>query len=333
MGDPKISVIVPIYKVEPYLRRCLDSIINQTYHNLEIILVDDGSPDNCGSICDEYAANDERIIVIHQENSGLSMARNSALDIASGAYIGFVDSDDWIELDMFEYLLTNMLKTDADIGFCGRIEEYPNRSVGKSWARIEVMERDDALKNLLEDKILHNGVWDKLWKKELFDGVRFPAGRTFEDMAVTHRPFIKAKRVVLLPEKKYHYLQRQGSILADTSISNRINFYIAAKQRYEEMIKEWPQFQRLLEAQCLAATVNIWCGYYFSPKAMRIQRKKELQEISRFVRPRLRETLNETNLGVAGRIVLRLVPYPTWWSFAIAGVVGWLYKLKNGRVL
>ncbi|MBQ3556569.1 MAG: glycosyltransferase [Oscillospiraceae bacterium] len=333
MNDPKISIVVPVYKVEPYLRKCLDSIVNQTYRNLEIILVDDGSPDNCPAICDEYAARDERIVVIHQKNGGLSAARNSALDISTGEYLGFVDSDDWIEPDMFEYLLTNMCSVDADIGFCGHIEEYPNRSKQKCWPQAEVMDRENALKNLLEDKTLHNYVWDKLWKRELFNGVRFPAGKTFEDMAVVHRPFINAQRVVFLPEAKYHYLQRPGSILADASIRNRINFFLAAQQRYDEMIVDWPQFRPLLEAQCLATTVHIWSGYWFSPKETRTQYKEQLWDIAAFARPRLQTALQHTHLGLAGRLVLRLVPYATGWSFTAAGFIGWLYKLRHGRVL
>ena len=119
--EPKISVIVPVYKVEPYLRKCLDSIINQTYRNLQIILVDDGSPDNCGAICDEYASKDSRIEVIHQENGGVSAARNAGLKLAAGDYIGWVDSDDWIEPDMYAYMLENMQKYEADIAVCSQI--------------------------------------------------------------------------------------------------------------------------------------------------------------------------------------------------------------------
>ena len=123
-----ISVIVPIYNVEKYLDRCVDSIINQTYKNLEIILVDDGSPDNCLAICDSWAEKDRRIKVIHKENGGVSSARNSALDIASGDYIGFVDSDDWIEPDMYEILIKNAKKYDADISRCAGLLDYCDRS-------------------------------------------------------------------------------------------------------------------------------------------------------------------------------------------------------------
>ena len=138
----RISVIVPVYKVEPYLRKCLDSIVNQTYRNLEIILVDDGSPDNCGRICDEYAERDKRIRVIHQKNGGVSSARNEGLKIASGDWIGWVDSDDWIEPDMFEYLLENAKKSKADIAVCSRKEWYKDRCILRKWEK-------DILLNML----------------------------------------------------------------------------------------------------------------------------------------------------------------------------------------
>lgn len=117
--QPLISVIVPVYNVEQYIHQCVDSILSQTYKNLEIILVDDGSPDNCPAICDGYARNDDRVKIIHQENGGLSAARNSALDLCTGEYIAFVDSDDWIESNAYEEMMSEMQKKDLDVVFCG----------------------------------------------------------------------------------------------------------------------------------------------------------------------------------------------------------------------
>ena len=160
----RISVIVPVYKVEPYLRKCLDSIVNQTYRNLEIILVDDGSPDNCGRICDEYAERDNRIRVIHQKNGGVSSARNEGLKIASGDWIGWVDSDDWIEPDMFEYLLENAKKSKADIAVCSRKEWYKDRCILRKWEKDILLNTEEALRQLLEDVQMQNYLWDKLWQ-------------------------------------------------------------------------------------------------------------------------------------------------------------------------
>ena len=146
MKEPKISVIVPVYKVEPYLRKCLDSIVNQTYRNLEIILVDDGSPDNCGAICDEYAAGDGRIRVIHQENGGVSSARNAGLSAVTGEWVGWVDSDDWIEPDMYEYLLKNALEQNADIAVCSHYEVHRETEVFCGWTGVQLLDTEAALK-------------------------------------------------------------------------------------------------------------------------------------------------------------------------------------------
>ena len=149
MSSPKISIIVPIYRVEPYLPRCLDSIVGQTYRHLEIILIDDGSPDGCGAICDDYAARDGRIRVIHQPNQGVSAARNAGLDAATGEWIGWVDGDDWIELDMYEYLLEGVLGAGADIAVCGRWEEYRGRRVFRGWEKEISLDTEQALRALL----------------------------------------------------------------------------------------------------------------------------------------------------------------------------------------
>lgn len=163
--EPKISIIVPVYKVEPYLRKCLDSIVGQTYQNLQIILVDDGSPDNCGKICDEYAARDRRIEVIHQANGGVSAARNAGLKLADGDYIGWVDSDDWIESGMYEYLLENALKYGADIAVCSRFERYKDKVIRRGWSNIEVLNREKALQMLLKNDVMQNYLCDKLCKQ------------------------------------------------------------------------------------------------------------------------------------------------------------------------
>jgi len=319
--------------VEPYLRKCLDSIVNQTYNNLQIILVDDGSPDNCGKICDEYAAQDSRIEVIHQKNGGLSAARNMGLSVANGYYIGFVDSDDWIEPDMYEYMLENMLKYKADIAVCGRTEWYKNYSAVYACADVKVLATGQALELLLRDNEVQNCVWDKLWRRELFDDIVFPVGCNFEDIAVAYRLFIKAKRVVCLTEAKYNYLQRSGSIWSDTSLGNRISFYRAAKNRYTEMIAQWPQFEFLLTEQCVVAAVSIWTVYYVNSRKQRKDFAHQLDEIAAFCRQHYKKSLQDLSLGFTGRAVLRLTPYASWWAFALAGIFGWLYKLKHGRRL
>lgn len=333
MENEKISVIVPVYKVEPYLRKCLDSIVNQTYRNLEIILVDDGSPDNCGMICDEYAERDNRIRVIHQENRGVSSARNEGLKIASGDWIGWVDSDDWIEPDMFAYLIENVERYQTDIAVCSRCEHYKTHQQFRGWKEKQVLETEGALKYLLENDLMQNYLWDKLWKRSIFDGITFPVGRTYEDIAVMHLLFERANKVICLPEVKYHYLQRQGSIIGDISLENRLNYYFASIRRYEDMKEKWSKFQLLLEAQCMVSAIGIWCGYYANRRDVRKRFYSQLKEISEFGKKHLPSAIRYANLGLTGKAVLFLIPYPYWWSFAISRFFGIIYKAKHERNL
>ena len=333
MSEPVISVIVPVYKVEPYLRKCLDSIAGQTYQNLEIILVNDGSPDNCGAICDEFAAQDKRVRVIHKENGGVSSARNAGLAVAMGDWIGWVDSDDWIESDMYSYMLKKAVEYGADIVACGRSEHCQGRDVVRGWGKEQVLDTQAALELLLKNDIMQSYLWDKLWRRELFDGQIFPTGRTFEDIAVMHRLFMRAQRVVCLPEIKYHYLHHKGSIVDNKSLGNLMNHFCATKLRLDEMCNQWPQFQQLLETQCVVAAIGLWCGYIRTPRVMRRELLPMLREVSAFCTPHVKRAAEDTEAGLAGRLVLKLIPHPTWWSFALAGLVSWLYERKHGSPL
>lgn len=210
----KISVIVPVYKVEPYLRRCVDSVLAQSYRNLEIILVDDGSPDACGEICNEYAKRDSRITVIHKANGGLSDARNAGLDIMAGKYVAFVDSDDWIEPQMYETLLTQLKQFDADMAFGGVADELEqNGSVSttkiSNYGDIPFAENNvEAMRRYFHGSW---AAWDKLYKAELFENIRYPVGEINEDEAIVLRLLAKCTRVCYTSEVFYHYMKRPGS--------------------------------------------------------------------------------------------------------------------------
>ncbi len=329
----KISVIIPVYRVEPYLRQCLDSVINQTYRNLEIILVDDGSPDKCGEICDEYARRDERIVVIHQENGGLSCARNKALDAATGEYIGFVDSDDWIETDMYEYMLDNLMKSEAQIAVCGRIEEFRRHKVFRGWEQSTILTAEQALKQLLEDAHMQNYVWDKLYQRDILDGIRFPNGKCYEDVEVQYRLLSKAGTIVCLPNACYHYRFRPESIANSLALDIRFHRYNASRQRSEVLIKEYPSFGELLDIQRIICAAPIWSAYYANPRDVRKLYSDEIQNISFFVRRHRSLIKTGGSFGRATRMVVKLMPYTTWWAFACARIIGVLYQKKNGRNL
>ncbi len=227
MKSPIISIIVPVYKVEKYLRQCLDSIQNQTFKDWECILVDDGSPDNCGQICDEYAERDSRFRVIHRENGGLSRARNSALHVARGEYIGFVDSDDWVEPEMFQHLYNLIIENDADIAMIGYFSEFVNWSHSRHSRRsISIIDGDTALLELRRDRI-PNYVWSKLQHKSIIN-CDFPDGRNFEDIYVYSRWFSNVKKMVIDSTPLYHYRMRRGSITSAEPAKNHFDYFLSS---------------------------------------------------------------------------------------------------------
>lgn len=220
MHQPLVSIIVPIYKVDPYLRQCLDSIVNQTYTNLEIILVDDGSPDNCPQICDEYAAKDNRIVVIHKENGGLSDARNAGLDICKGEYIYFIDSDDWIDINTIEtlYEIAQTTKSDIVIGDYTTTTESGNHTNNVSSKQIVEMPLFNLLKCHQPGHPLFTQVvaaWNKLIKKNIAKKWLFPKGAICEDHFTIYKYFFSASNVVLTNIKTYFYRTREGSIVSN----------------------------------------------------------------------------------------------------------------------
>lgn len=235
-----ISVIVPVYKVEAYLDKCIASIVNQTYTNLEIILVDDGSPDNCPAMCDAWAAKDSRIKVIHKENGGLSDARNVGMAAATGEFLAFVDSDDWIDVQMYQTLLEAAADTNSDIASCGARRIWPDgrppqelRTVN----RYRVMEQEDALKAFITSDGLVQTVWNSIYRKEVAQGVSFPVGLIHEDEFWTWKVFVRAKRVVTISETYYNYLQRESSIMG-AGFSEKSLLVVQAKTERQAYIEK-----------------------------------------------------------------------------------------------
>ena len=219
MDCPLISVIVPVYKTEAYLERCVNSIRNQTYTNLEIILVDDGSPDRCGEMCDTMATQDSRIRVIHKENGGLSSARNAGLDVMTGDYVGFVDSDDWIEAKMYGELYAFLKKTDTQVASCAiRCDTISGDLIcyfcGRDTAHMSphVFEGKDAVKELIQAKLITNSVCDKLFRKEVFGERRFTIGIVNEDYEMMPELIAEVARIAYVPVATYHYTMTQESI-------------------------------------------------------------------------------------------------------------------------
>ncbi len=232
-----ITVIIPIYNVEKYLDRCIQSVVGQTYKNLEIILVDDGSPDGCPLICDEWAKRDIRIKVIHKKNGGLSDARNTGLSVAKGEYIGFVDSDDYILPEMYEKLMEAIQQTRADLAICD-CERVYDRTGGTIYdvspIRNEILNREQALEKLAEKHWWHYVVaWNKLYTRKSLKNVRFPVGKIHEDQFVIHEVFANCDKIICLEEKFYRYVQRSGGITTSGASVKHLDSVEALCRRYD----------------------------------------------------------------------------------------------------
>ena len=243
-----ISIIIPVYKVEKYLEKCIQSVINQTYENLQIILVDDGSPDNCGKICDEYAKKDHRIEVIHKSNGGLSDARNKGLEIAKGEYIGFVDSDDYIEADMYEVLYNLLKQYNADVSICNFYTVSQEKIAIKNADNgIKEYNRIEILKEILLDNNIQSYAWNKLYKKELFNEIKYPVGKKYEDIGTTFYLLEKCNKVVVTGKPEYYYINRQDSIVnnvTETTITDYIELIMQRYDYIEENIKELSSYNK-----------------------------------------------------------------------------------------
>ncbi len=236
---PKISVIVPVYNVDKYLVKCIESILGQTFRDYEIILVDDGSTDQSPLICDKYALKDDRIKVIHKSHGGVSSSRNVGLDCSIGKYIAFVDSDDWIALDMLEALYTNLIRYDADISKCEFAKMKHEKELGcsdsgsgspKICTNVEFLERLHT-----PDNITNAVLWNKLYKTKLFQNLRFPEGKIHEDEFVNYRLVYRAKKIVCLPNIMYFYRQRVTSITGrkfNLATLNKMEAYLQRKDFY-----------------------------------------------------------------------------------------------------
>lgn len=208
---PKISVIVPIYKVEKYIKKCIESILAQTFSDFELLLIDDGSPDSCGKICDMYAMKDHRIKVLHKKNGGLSDARNAGLDVMIGQYVFFVDSDDWIPFDALEVMYTALQRTGAKVATGNIISVYED---GTEQVLYEPTQKELVLKGEeLLTTLLRPNAWNRLYAAELFQNLRYPVGRLYEDVFIYHKILAQIDSMVLVGKNTYYYLIRSGSIM------------------------------------------------------------------------------------------------------------------------
>lgn len=266
---PLISVVVPIYKVEAYLPRCLDSLLEQSYQNLEIILVEDGSPDGCGAICDAYAAKDDRIRVIHKENGGVSSARNAGLAAVTGDLIAFVDGDDFVAADIYERMYAHMAADPRlDVVYCAatrfpaqeqllHMDFYPTGTV--------ITGREMARKMMLDEITSH--MWLGLFKRFCWEGIIFPEGRTYEDLAMTYRAFLSVGYVGFLTEPLYYYRVNNVSITQTAKPRKSYDIFMAFRDHYYGALEEFPD----LADKCCTRAAHYAASLYFHYCAGRVE--------------------------------------------------------------
>ena len=236
--DLLISIIVPVYNAEEYLDRCLNSIIHQTYKNLEIILINDGSTDKSLDICNRYKMMDSRVKVINQENQGVSCCRNKGINISSGKYIGFVDSDDVIDKDMYRILYDALIKYNCDIACCKYLKFNKDYKFNYS-NQTKCYNRLDSIKLLLQEKEITNFLWDKLFKRELFNNISFKNGKIFEDLDIMYKLFDKIDRLVVNDSILYGYYQRNNSYVHSYSYDTLVNYIEVIDDRYNYLIDRY----------------------------------------------------------------------------------------------
>ncbi len=241
MELPLLSVIVPVYKVEKYLDKCLESLTGQTYSNLEIILVEDGSPDQSGAICDQWAARDSRIRVLHKKNAGAGPARNDGLDLAQGELIGFVDSDDYLDVHMYEHLYS-LMDAGTDIVECGFLSTTGDNALFDGGSReFRCYTAEEAMEHHIQNTIFRQLIWNKLYRREAVGGVRFPVGTTIDDEYFTYQVLANARKLIHSDRVCYAYRQQGDSIMHRLRAPRKDNAIQAKQQRLEYLKVHMPR--------------------------------------------------------------------------------------------
>lgn len=245
MERAKISIIVPVYNVDKYLERCVDSLLKQTYKNLEIILVDDESPDSCPQICDQYKQKDRRIIVIHKKNGGAASARNMGLDVAKGEYIGFVDSDDYVSEEYINNLYQDLSREKADISVCSFYNLYKDHKEIVTNENIGIYDSKEYLELFLKDWKC-GLIWNKLFKAKLIQKVRFSEGHIIDDEFFTYKAVMQCNRIVVGNEPFYYYRMRASGVMSQGKVKKMLNDRIEyIQERFQLVTKYYPSLYRL----------------------------------------------------------------------------------------
>ena len=320
-----ISIVVPVYNVEAYLKRSVDSLIKQTYRPIEIILVDDGATDKSGEICDRYEREHTGLITaIHQENKGLSEARNTGLGHAHGRYITFVDSDDWLAPDAIETMYKNMKQNYAQISGISLYQAYENGELIKnsSKTQISVMDREEALEKYLFNENLTVCVCGKLYDISLWNTVRCPEGKLFEDQYTTYKLIDQANIIVFDPSPKYYYFKRKGSLGHSLFTNKTYELYWGVQEQYEYITQKYPAIH-----SAVAVAKIIWELVFINMMFCADCDDKPLVYKTRaFARKHMRDVIHCSEINVVRKIQIGLFAY----QLGLYKMVYFCYKKKKG---
>lgn len=298
--NPLISVIIPVYNVEIYLNKCIDSIINQTYRNIEVVLVDDGSTDQSCIICDECAKIDNRIKVIHKQNGGLSDARNQGLNIAKGEYIVFVDSDDWMESNGIEYMYKLSQKYNADLVIVGtqKISECTGKVIWSTFKENEeilAMNKYEAIKDTL---INGCAAWGRLYKKEIHDGIHFPVGEINEDEAIVLRILERCNTIVKTSKVAYNYRFRENSITSTTFHIKKLAWCKHSKDNWDYIRKNYPDLEYIAKKRYVGSIIWALNNMTLDTKKFR----KEIYLYRKKLRKYYREYISDKDISIKEKL-------------------------------
>lgn len=285
--NEKISVIVPVYNTHKYLKRCVESICIQSYKNLEIILVDDGSTDGSSDLCDSLAKKDNRIKVIHKKNSGLSDTRNVGIKNSSGSILSFIDSDDYIENNMYKHMLEKMTSNECEIAICGwYVVKNGNRVKSNFKSEPKILTREEGIDKLLCNNSFDNFMCNKIFSKELFNDIAFPVGKKMEDLATLYKLINKSNKIYLDGIPYYNYFIREDSItnnLVHQIDTESFKFYI---DRKDNLLKKYPSLKnRILSNYFTACRHNLFIAYE-SPNrnySFESERERDLKKYKKYI--------------------------------------------------
>lgn len=319
MKTDLVSIIVPVYNVEHYISRCVDSLLNQTYRNIEIILVDDGSTDSSSLICDQYAKKDQRIQVFHKKNGGLSDARNVGITYSKGDFITFVDSDDFVTKDYIEYMYRLLQENHADISIVSNKKVWnENEKIECTKFKKEIFDNIEAMEDMFYQKHIENSAWAKLYRRELFEEIEFPKGKLYEDLGTTYKVFFKSRIIVWCNQQKYYYFQRNNSIMSRTfSTENRDRIDIS---------KEIVDFTRVNAPSILDAAISRF--FISNIQLLREIPLSEIQYQSLFLEicQNIKCCRKKILFDKKAKMINRLIAFCTYMPLSIIQKMGVIYK-------